>query len=79
MKGLIKTAALVVATAGLSGGSPASANISPTEDVKGARLASAPFGLSFEDLRVGLIGKVSAEVGSCKLPVRVATDGRCAI
>lgn len=78
MKGLIKAAALVVTAAGLSGVSPVSANISPTEDVKGARLASTSFGLSFEDLRVGLTGKVSAEVGF-KLPVRVATDGRCAI
>ena len=43
------------------------------------QLASAPFGRSFEDLRVGLTGKVSAEVGYLELPVRVADDAKCAI
>lgn len=79
MKTLIRTAAVAVAAAGFpSVVSPVSAHVSQTaEGAEGGRLASAPFGLSLEDLRVGLSGKVSSEVGSTEVPVRIATDIKC--
>lgn len=78
MKALIRTAAVAVAAAGLSNVTPASAHVNQTaERAPGAQLATAPFGLSFEDLRVGPTGKVSAEVGSTELPVRVADNPSC--
>jgi hypothetical protein len=78
MKAIISTAAVAIAAVGLSNIPPATAHLDQTaERATGGRLASTPFGLSFEDLRVGLTGKASAEVGSTELPVRVAQNAGC--
>jgi hypothetical protein len=88
MRSLFKRAAVVLAAvaAGISTAAAAISNTVPTpsllpdhstKDVAGVPEISGGTGLSFEDLRVGPMGKVSGETGSVKAPVRVAADGQC--
>jgi hypothetical protein len=81
MKTPIKTAAVAVAAVGISNAvTPVSLHVDQTaERTAGTAQASQPFGLSLEDLRVGLTGKVRADVGSADLPVRVADDTGCRV
>jgi hypothetical protein len=80
MKSLLKTAAVALAAA--AGISNAAAGISntaplypdPTTDAAKVPQISGGTGLSFEDLRVGPVGKVAVEIGSTKAPVRMADN-----
>ncbi len=75
MKGLVRTAAVAIAAAGISS---ALAAPDPTaEDTARVTRISGETGLSFEDLRVGPMGKVLVAIGSTEVPVRVAGDTPC--
>jgi hypothetical protein len=88
MKNLVKTAAIALTAA--AGISSAAAGISntvsisslypdhTTEDAAKALQTAGGTGLSFEDLRVGPMGKVAVDLGSIEVPVRVAgTTDNC--
>jgi hypothetical protein len=80
MKVVIKAAAMALAAVGISSAAatPTSDHVGrTTEDAAGVARGTAPFGLSFEDLRVGPTGKVSPEVGSTELPVQMAENNGC--
>jgi hypothetical protein len=47
------------------------------EDTAATPQGSAPFGLSFEDLRIGPTGKVPVAIGSTDLPVQMAENTHC--
>ena len=75
MKGLVKTAAVALAAAGIS-----SAVAAPDRTTEGTAIApqiGGATGLSFEDLRVGPAGKVAVRIGATKVPVRVADNTPC--
>ena len=63
MKGLVKTAAAALAAAGISSAVAASDRTTGAAEVS---QISGGTGLSFEDLRVNLMGKVPVEIGSTK-------------
>jgi hypothetical protein len=72
MKGLVKTAAVSLAAAGISSAVAASdRTIEGTAEVPQINRGT---GLSFEDLRVGPMGKVAVGIGATRVPVRVAGD-----
>jgi hypothetical protein len=88
MRSLVKRAAVILAAAAAGISSAAAAisssvptpSLSPdhsTKDAAGVPQISGGTGLSFEDLRVGRMGKVSGETGPVKAPVRVAGDSQC--
>jgi len=75
MNGLVKSAAVALAAAGIS--SAVAAPDRTTEDTARVPQISGGTGLSFEDLRVGPMGKVAVGIGSTGVPVRVAADTPC--
>jgi hypothetical protein len=75
MKNLVKTTVVALAAAGIS-----SALAAPDRNGEVAPVApqiSGGTGLSFEDLRVGPMGKVRVGIGSTEKPVRVAAQTPC--
>ncbi len=73
MKSLVKTAAVTLAVAGISGAIAAPYRTTAATAI--TPQLSQKTGLSFEDLRVGSMGKVAVEIGSIVVPVRVAGTG----
>jgi hypothetical protein len=79
MKGLVKTAAVALAATGISNTVPP-LFLYPdhtTEITAEAPQRGGGTGLSFEDLRVGPMGKVRVGIGSTEVPVRVAENSSC--
>ncbi len=68
MKGLVKTAAVALAVAGIS--SAAAAPDRTTEDTAKVPQISGGTGLSFEDLRVSPMGKVPVGIVAARMPVQ---------
>ncbi len=75
MKGLVKTAAVALAAAGIS--SAMAAPDCAAEGMANVPQLSEGTGLSFEDLRVGPTGKVRVGIGSTELPGWALADGKC--
>lgn len=68
MKGLVKTAAVALAAAGIS--SALAAPDRTTEDTAKVPQISGGTGLSFEDLRVNPMGKVPVGIAASRVPVQ---------
>jgi hypothetical protein len=79
LKAQVSTAATGMATAAVSNSVTAdSVHVHQTaEGVAVASQAISPFGLCLDALRVGLTGKVLAEVGFVELPMRLAENTGC--
>jgi hypothetical protein len=72
MKGLVKTAAVALAAAGIS--SAVAAPDRTTEDAAKVPQISGATGLSFEDLRVNQLGKVPVGIAAARVPMQHAEN-----
>jgi len=81
MKSLVKrlAVALAAAAAGIPNAvlPPSLHSDRSTEDVATVPGLTGETGLSFEELRVGPMGKVPAEIGPVEVPTRVAANPDC--